>query len=247
MKIYSILLPALVIAAPLQAASTLNSDTVAALAFWSFQTEASNTAYQSSISRQKGFSGTPSLVFTGTALQSASGTNNGAQFTFDDHNYAGGGETRAIAWQHTATSAWVNDKSFTLTLNTTGFSDLNIRFDARTAANPSPHGQAPSSYTVLYSIDGGSSWIPTTLPATWAADASYHEVALDLSSITDLNNQSDVRIRFNLDDGPASAPDVSTTRNVRVDNFLVTAVPEPSAFILSALTALGATLRRRRA
>lgn len=247
MKISSILLPALVIAAPVQAASTLNSDTVAALAFWSFQTDASNTAYQSDISRQKGFSGTPSLVFTGTALQAASGTNNGAQFTFDDHNYAGGGETRAIAWQHTTTSAWVNDKSFTLTLNTTGFSDLNIRFDARTAANPTPHSQAPSSYTVFYSIDGGSNWVETTLPAAWTADAAYHEVSLDFSGYTDLNNQNDVRIRFNLDDGPASAPEVSTTRNVRVDNFLVTAVPEPSAVLLSAFTVLGVTWRRRRA
>jgi hypothetical protein len=227
-----------------QGASTFTSSSVPAAAFWSFQSDTSNTTWQSDISRQQGFGGTPTLSFAGSALLT-SGTNNGAAFQYDSHTYTGGGETRVAGWQHTGTDPWLNDKSFTLTLNTTGFHDLNIRFDARSAANPSPHTQAPSSYTIHYSIDGGTNWVLTNLPASWTANAAYHEVALDFSSFTDINDQDDVRIRFTLDDGPSSAPGASTTRNVRVDNFLVTAIPEPSAFALSIVGLLFGFRRQR--
>ena len=232
MKTHSFLALIVALIASAQGASTFTSSSAPAAAYWSFQTDASDTTWQATISRQQGFLGNPSLTFSGTGALTT-GTNNGATFQYDSKVYAGGGETRTAGWQHTGTNAWTNDKNFILTLNTTGYTDLNIRFDARTAANPTPHTQAPSSYTIHYSIDGGNNWTLASLPASWTANAAYQEVAVNFSSITDINNQADVRIRFTLDDGPATAPTVSTTRNVRVDNFLVTAVPEPSSLALA--------------
>lgn len=239
---FLVLIVALTVSA--HGASTFTSSSAPAAAYWSFQTDASDTAWQSTISRQQGFLGNPDLTFSGTGVL-GTGTNNGATFQYDSKVYAGGGETRAAGWQHTGTNPWVNDKNFILTLNTTGYTDLNIRFDARTAANPTPHTQAPSSYTIHYSIDGGSNWVLATLPASWTANAAHQEVAVNFSSITDINNQADVRIRFTLDDGLDTAPTASATRNVRVDNLLVTAVPEPSALALSLVGVLFGFRRQR--
>lgn len=154
-------------------------------------------------------------------------------------------EASTLAPPAGSTAAWANDKFFTINLNTTGFYDLNLRFDARTAANPTPHEQAPSSYLVSYRIGDGD-WTDTLLPASWTANGSYHEVAVDFSDYTDINDQSSVDIRFTLADGPSSAPTENTTRNVRVDNLLITAVPEPSTAFLASAALLALAIRRNR-
>jgi hypothetical protein len=72
------------------------------------------------------------------------------------------------------------------------------------------------------------------------AVATFTRISLDLSSITGLNNQSFVAIRFDdFDNGTGNDA-------MRIDNLLITAIPEPSSALLGGLGLLG-LLRRRRA
>ena len=72
----------------------------------------------------------------------------------------------------------------------------------------------------------------------------FEEETINLSSVTAINNQSNVKIRFVFQDG--SVPTSDITQNIRIDNLLFTAIPEPSAAALALAGVLGTGLRRRR-
>lgn len=164
---------------------------------------------------------------------------------------------KSMAWDDVAKSG-DNDAEFFLTFSTLGLSNIVVSFDLYgNSAKPIPSFDvkydtkalvdAVNPGDVVGTIKDFDSGLSTeflnnqSVPAG-TNDPSFQRVIVDFSSATALNNQSIVAIRF--DDFDRDTGNDS----MRIDNVMVTAVPEPSAFAaLAGVMALGlVALRRRR-
>ncbi|MGJ8725081.1 MAG: PEP-CTERM sorting domain-containing protein [Roseibacillus sp.] len=163
-------------------------------------------------------------------------------------------EDRSFAWDDAAKGG-ENDAEFFIQISTLGYQDITIRFDVE--GNPdggitsfdlkySPNILADTSEAMdvvgtIKDFEGGvSSEIFNNEPFTAGLnlDAGFVEQVLDLSSVTALNNQPVLSLRFDDFDG---------NDDLRFDNILITgtAIPEPSSSLLLLLGSC-ALLRRGR-
>jgi hypothetical protein len=91
-----------------------------------------------------------------------------------------------------------NDAALIITLNTTGFTGLTIRWDYKS--------ELATSFDFAIAlrrrqVDPGRDNRPS--PPGWATD-SWYSVTLDLSAYTAINNQTFVQLRLDdLEEGPA--------------------------------------------
>jgi hypothetical protein len=114
----------------------------------------------------------------------------------DDNGKGGVAYTDVLAVNHVASDAiaWDDlkgtgtDAELWFRMNTTGWTGLNIRFDYRS--------DSALGFDVDYSTDNGSSWSTIAFQSSLISGYTWQEKMLDLSSITGLNNQSSVIIRF---------------------------------------------------
>ncbi len=123
--------------------------------------------------------------------------------------------------------AWIDIKSsghgaeLWLTLNTTHWSALKLRFDYKT--------DSADSFDLEYSTDGGVSWTkPFNQEALIAAAGTYNSKTLDLSSETALNHQGRVWFKF-------SGFDNNGDDGLSLDNIEITG-SQDSATLLTAPT-----------
>ena len=164
-------------------------------------------------------------------------------------------EGRAMAWDDMSKSG-DNDAEFFIEISTVGYTNLTVSFDVRGNGDPADE---LSSYDVkvdtnslqdvvdpgdvtgtIKDFTGGISTSVLNNQPIVVNGSTFVRESIDLSSLTQLNNQSTVAIRFD---------DFAGNDQVRFDNVLVTgitAVPEPSSASLLVLLASTATLRRRR-
>ena len=182
----------------------------------------------------------PTLSRTGSGQGNTGGES--GYVDFQGKTWLGSGNQNtpghSFGWNPTASGI-----SLTVTLNFTDLQDLTIRMAIRSAASG---GATPvSAFSAIeYSLDGGTSFETAASGASldFTTGATFNEYNLNLSTLSAIENQADVQIRF-------SVPDVPNNASFRMDNILLTAetIPEPSAAI-SAVIALGVIgLRRRRA
>lgn len=148
-----------------------------------------------------------------------------------------------------SSNVWSKNDYYQFEVNTAGLSGISLSWDQTTSA-----ANGPISYSLEYSTNGSSfatfatynvlvngaspnaAWNSTT----WNPAYSFGD---NLSSVGAINNQSTVFFRLiNNTNVPVVAPTDS------VDNFTVTAIPEPSIYVaLIGASALAfATIRRRR-
>ena len=128
--------------------------------------------------------------------------------------------------------------------------DMTNRFDLNLTFAADITSTFPTTTTLQWSIDGGTNFTDfATL--TQAVDSPGNSMtlfeylsenpALDFSA---LNNQSDVRLRFQFSGGGGPT---SASTGFLLDNIVVTAVPEPSSYAaVLGLVALGCIWRQRR-
>jgi len=244
----------------LGAAFCSHSAVSAASVYWSFQntTDAlAGSGSKSGFTANDGFLGTPTVTQFKPATGPAAsfGTGGASSYTYGGTEYRGSGSGAApgfsMLWGtsegSTGTFALAGI-GFTVTLNTTGLSDLAMRFDVRSATGDPGKGVPPSRFSLIeYSYDGVA-WFDTGLAAGtgWQAKAGalFEEETVNFSSISQINNQANVQLRFTFQDG--STPSADVTQNIRIDNLLFTAVPEPTSVALLGLGALALGARRRR-
>jgi hypothetical protein len=157
----------------------------------------------------------------------------------------------AMAWDDIAKTG-DNDAEFFVAFSTTNLAGVVVSFDLYGNAGIIPSFDLKYSTSALEDVinpgdvvgtikdfaGGISTEIYNNYPLN--AVATFTRISLDLSSITGLNNQSFVAIRFDdFDNGTGNDA-------MRIDNLLITAIPEPSSALLGGLGLLG-LLRRRRA
>jgi hypothetical protein len=137
---------------------------------------------------------------------------------------------------------WTAGDYFEFNLATTSFTDISFSFDQNRS------GTGPTNFSFRYSLDGVSftSFADYEVAAvSWTGTSSNAASTFlyNLGAVTDLNQQSSVYFRLVNLDSPAGG---GTTR---VDNIIVTGVPEPSTYALLALSGIalaGYAIRRRR-
>lgn len=198
----------------------------AVFAYWSFQTEDPETF--TTVVTNETFPGLPLLTRTGSTDNNA-GT--GFSNPEDGVNYSAG---RAMFWTSVAST-------FTLSLDTTGLTDLNIRMDIRSAESGA--GTRTEGFTsVEYSLNGGTDYtLIAGIPPFGITSNNFNAYSIDLSALDAIENQANVLLQFSLPE--QNNPNFS---NVRIDNLLVTAVPEPASMVLVALAGGTLLFRRRR-
>lgn len=240
-------LAAVCAAAPVEAASL----------FWSFETNPDGTGAPSSlVTYNEGFLGSPSFtLFNGTGGSTSSVGNGGASsYTYPENGvtYQGSGSGsnggHSLIWGTSANTSYFDGAGFTLSLSTVGLTDLGMRFDVRAATGSTTNGRPPDSFSAIdYSLDGGTSWLSTgVLSPTWANGNAtpFSAQTLDLSGVDAIEGQSNLRLRFTFE--TSAVPSAPVTQNIRIDNVVLSAVPEPSFAVLLCLGSAGLLARRRR-
>ncbi|MBN2507117.1 MAG: FAD-dependent oxidoreductase [Verrucomicrobia bacterium] len=187
--------------------------------FFSFDTDAGGTnGFQEAVTANVGFPGTPAVSRTGTLQADAGGAESFTDFT--GVTWLGSGGSTTPGHSLVLNNGSVNN-SLSLEFSTLGLQRVRLRMDVRSAAQPG--GVAPAEFTGLtYTIGGGPQPVPGASLSV-VADNAFHEWALDLSTLTAINNRPWVMLRWtikNLNATPAES--------FRVDNIQATAWP--SAF-----------------
>ena len=167
---------------------------------------------------------------TGIAADVGSGTASGhhASVASDWTTPLGNGSANSLSVNN-----WGVGDYFQFRITTAGYNSITLRWDQTSSST------GPGNFNLQYSLDGttfttfatravlenggspNSDWSGTTA-------SSAYNLSADLSSVTAINNQSSVY--FRLTDANTTTPSggtVAGTGTDRVDNFTITAVPEP--------------------
>jgi len=123
------------------------------------------------------------------------------------------------------------DAEWILTINTTGYRDIAIRWDYRSEETP--------SFDLHYRVGGAVVWSDVLADWPITADNAWHPFSCDMSYLSAIEGQPIVEFRVE---------DMELLGNGRFifDNLELTGVPEPCSLILLALGSL-ALMRKRRA
>ena len=135
---------------------------------------------------------------------------------------------QALAW-----GSGVNDgdQKWTLQLNLTGYTGINIRWDYRSTST------GPTGAVFDYRINSGS-WTRIE-EVSLHNDSSFHTYEKELASITAIDNQPSVEFRLSGFSGGSSQG------THRIDNLQIAAIPEPAVLSLVILFGIGSLVARR--
>jgi hypothetical protein len=148
-------------------------------------------------------------------------------------------EGQALHWDDVSKSGDSNDAYIIITIDTTGWQDMAIRWDYKSDDSGGKRG--PVRFDLDYAVDSGD-WIEIVNNYAIIRDEIWHEFSYDLSSLTAINNQSSVQFRIDdLQEAEGEESGDYWQDNVQLTG---TVVPEPFSAVLFALG--GAVLLRKR-
>jgi len=185
---------------------------------------------------------TDSASISGIAPEIGSGQASGLHLSAatDWSNPVGNGSVESFS-----ANEWAIGDYYQFQTSTVGFSDIFVSWDQTRSST------GPATFDVAYSLDGNNFTIALdnyTLPViSWSSGAPDATLttsfAVDLSSVSALNNAPAVYFRLIADAAPSAT--AGTSRN---DNFLVGSgpIPEPSTYALGALGLAAFYFLRRR-
>jgi hypothetical protein len=197
------------------------------IAVWDFGPDSSNYTL---VPQYEYVSGVP-VLDAGNADYDTDG-GNGIEFT----DAAGNSHIAGQALHWNDVSGKNGDAYIIITIDTTGWQDMAIRWDYKSKDGTK---KGPDSFDFDYAVGSGD-WIDILNNEAITRDGAWHQFSYDLSSLTDINNQTSVQFRINdLNhndlDGDYWQDNIQLTGTV---------VPEPLTAVLLALG--GAALLRKR-
>ena len=213
------------------------------LADWTFQSALStNNIIGAGLTTNGTQSGVQADIGTGTA--SASHATAGSVWSIP----AGNGSTNS--W---SVNNWSVGDYFQFQVSTLTFQNINVSFDQTGS------GTGPRDFGLFYSTDGtiftqfGANYSVlangAAPNASWNATTanSVYSFAFDLSAITALNNSSADYFRLvDMSTTSTSGGTVGTAGTDRVDNFMVSTVPEPTTLALTGMGLMALVALRRK-
>jgi len=213
------------------------------LAFWNFGDGPDGGDYTETV-KVNNTAGTP-LIFIQKADKDLNGKG-GTSYMSSDSGVSYDA-TRAAGWDDFAKSGGDNDGEIIISLNTTGFTDLSIRFDLRAESVDDLFNRLDFDYSLspledengTMDFQGGTAVdIANNLNVNLVNNV-WGVFEFDLSGVTALNDQGIVNLRLN---------DFQGNDELIVDNVEITGVPipEPNSVILALLACLLVRCRRRR-
>ena len=205
--------------------SLVQSSPGSILAIWDF---GDSSSYYTEVPANYNTVTVPTLTLAGSDIDT-NGKNGVAYVDSEGNSHIDG---QAAAWDDINKSGSENDAALFITLDTTGFTNLVIRWDYKS--------EEAVSFDLAYRTSADGSWTQVAdnqaITPGWDTD-TWYSVVLDLSAFSDLNNQS--YLQFRLDDlveGPGN-------NKFAIDNIEITGVPEPATLLLMGL---GAAVMGRR-
>jgi hypothetical protein len=194
----------------------------ALMAIWDF---GPSSAYYTENPTTENVNGTPTLVLSG-GEKDINGKNGIAYVDAAGVHHDAG---QAGAWDDIRVTG--PDAEWVLTIDTTGWMDMSIRWDYRSQETP--------SFDLHYRVGGAVDWEDILSDQPIIADDAWHSFSCDLSLLSQIEDQPIVEFRVE---------DMELAGNGRFifDNLELTGIPEPCTLILLALGGL-AVIRRRRA
>ncbi len=145
-----------------------------------------------------------------------------------------------------SSNGWNALEFFQFQVSTTGLSGISVNW-AQTSSNT-----GPSSFSLSYGTNGTTFTSFGTYSVTndgWDTTVTPTESlkGFDLSAVTSINNQATVFFRLiNLNDTAVNGSPISGSGSGRVDNFTVSAIPEPGTIALVGLGLVGILYGARR-
>jgi len=210
-------------------------------AFWSFQSTPAGTGAGNAFTQAvtvESFAGTPTFARAGNAFRTDLGGGassfvlGGVTYSGDPGNTNGSNPGNVAAWDQNS-----KDNSFSVTLDTTGFQDLQIRLDYRN--NSTSNGVSSFSYRV--GVNSAVNVIVPTMPRVnnGSNAAIFSAWSTSLTNVTAINDRPSITLTWNLLDVPDQT-------SFRLDNLLITSspIPEPMA-VVAGLLGASSLLRRR--
>jgi hypothetical protein len=193
----------------------------ALMAIWDF---GPSSAFYTEVPTTENVTGVPTLVISG-GEKDINGKN-GVAYTdaAGVHHDAG----QAGAWDDIRVTG--PDAEWVLTIDTTGWRDISIRWDYRSEETP--------TFDLHYRVGGAVEWGDILADQPIIADDAFHSFSYDMSFLSAIEDQPIVEFRVE---------DMELSGNGRFvfDNLELTGVPEPCSIILMALGGIGLISKRR--
>jgi MYXO-CTERM domain-containing protein len=166
-----------------------------------------------------------SSYHTLAAATYTSPSGNGSQYSFSSNN-------------------WSIGDYYEARVSTANFSNISVSWDQTRSST------GPSSFELIFSIDGGTSWTTVTsytvlqsggggAPGTWSS-TTYNSIYTNSQALAGADNASQLIIRFR------SLVTTASSGSGRIDNVIISgdAVPAPGAVALLAVAGLASRRRR---
>jgi hypothetical protein len=196
------------------------------MAIWDF---GDSSAYYTLAPTAENVVGTPTMVLSGGTLDPDG--KNGVIYTdaAGISHIAG----QAGAWDDVKISS-SPDAKWIVTLDTTGWTDISIRFDYKA------WDAKTTSFDLSYQIDNSGTWVSILNDQTIIADKAFHIFSASLADIDAIENCSSVQLKV-------SDLDRVGNNEFAFDNYelIGTQIPEPATVALFGL-GITAIIRRRR-